>query len=113
MVIGAGLAGLAAASALAERGFQLQLLERKSIPGGRASSYDAQDTDETVDNCQHILMRCCTNLLQFYGQAGVEPGTPGPDGVICQSARPCSDNPDYRKTTTRTDPRVDRFPPGR
>lgn len=72
MVIGAGLAGLAAASALVERGFSVQVLERKSIPGGRASSYDAQDTGETVDNCQHILMRCCTNLWQFYGKAGVQ-----------------------------------------
>ena len=71
-VIGAGLAGLAAASALAERGFRVTLLERKSIPGGRASSYDAQDTGETVDNCQHILMRCCTNLWQFYGRAGIQ-----------------------------------------
>jgi zeta-carotene desaturase len=47
-------------------------LERKSIPGGRASSYEAQDTGEAVDNCQHILMRCCTNLWQFYGQVGVQ-----------------------------------------
>jgi squalene-associated FAD-dependent desaturase len=72
VVIGAGLAGLAAASALAERGFQVHLLERKSVPGGRASSYEAQDTGEPVDNCQHILMRCCTNLLHFYGGAGVQ-----------------------------------------
>ena len=71
-MIGAGLAGLSAASALAERGFAVTLLERKSIPGGRASSYDAQETGETVDNCQHILMKCCTNLWQFYGQSGVQ-----------------------------------------
>jgi zeta-carotene desaturase len=72
VVIGAGLAGLAAAQSLSGRGFQVTLLERKSIPGGRASSYDAQDTGETVDNCQHILMRCCTNLWQFYGECGVQ-----------------------------------------
>jgi squalene-associated FAD-dependent desaturase len=71
VVIGAGLAGLAAATALARRGFAVRVLERKSIPGGRASSYEAQDTGEVVDNCQHILMRCCTNLLRFYEQAGV------------------------------------------
>lgn len=72
VVIGAGLAGLSAASALAGRGFRVTLLERKSIPGGRASSYEAQDTGESVDNCQHVLMRCCTNLIHFYRQAGVE-----------------------------------------
>ena len=71
VVIGAGLAGLAAATALSERGFAVTLLERKSIPGGRASSYNAQDTDETVDNCQHVAMRCCTNLLDFYERTGV------------------------------------------
>ncbi len=50
---------------------------------------------------------------QFYGQAGVEPGTPGPDGTICQSSTPCSDNPDYLKVapntlglTSRTAPRL-------
>jgi zeta-carotene desaturase len=48
------------------------VLERKSIPGGRASSYDAQETGEPVDNCQHILMRCCTNLWRFYAEAGVQ-----------------------------------------
>ncbi|MFN3650437.1 MAG: hydroxysqualene dehydroxylase HpnE [Armatimonadota bacterium] len=72
VVLGAGLAGLAAASALAGRGFRVTVLERKSIPGGRASSYEAQETGEVVDNCQHVLMRCCTNLLRFYRDAGVE-----------------------------------------
>lgn len=48
------------------------MLERKSIPGGRASSYEAQETGEAIDNCQHILMRCCTNLRHFYARAGVE-----------------------------------------
>ncbi|HXF48793.1 MAG TPA: hydroxysqualene dehydroxylase HpnE, partial [Verrucomicrobiae bacterium] len=62
----------AAAAALAQRGFRVHVLERKSIPGGRASSYEAQDTGEPVDNCQHILMGCCTNLRRFYAHAGVE-----------------------------------------
>ncbi len=71
VVIGAGLAGLSCALALSRRGYQVTVLERKSIPGGRASSYDAQDASGPVDNCQHILMRCCTNLIQFYEDAGV------------------------------------------
>jgi hypothetical protein len=37
----------------------------------------------------------------FYGQAGVKPGSPGPDGVLCSASVPCTDNPDYRKVTTR------------
>ncbi|HTY41871.1 MAG TPA: TonB-dependent receptor [Thermoanaerobaculia bacterium] len=43
----------------------------------------------------------------FYGQAGVEPGTYGPSGELCpaNAPRPCTDNPDYRKATSRTSPR--------
>lgn len=72
MILGAGLAGLAAAAALQDAGFQVTLFERKSIPGGRASSFPAQESGEEVDNCQHVLMRCCTNLWHFYGGVGVQ-----------------------------------------
>jgi squalene-associated FAD-dependent desaturase len=71
VILGAGLAGLAAAQALSEAGLRVLVLERKSVAGGRASSFVAQDSEEEVDNCQHVLMRCCTNLLHFYQQSGV------------------------------------------
>ena len=41
----------------------------------------------------------------FYGQAGIEPGKARPDGTTCQSATPCTDNPDYLKASVRTNPR--------
>lgn len=72
MILGAGLAGLAAGMALSEAGLPVTVLERKSIPGGRASSFIAQDSGEEVDNCQHVLMGCCTNLRDFYRRAGVD-----------------------------------------
>ena len=28
-------------------------------------------TDATIDNCQHLLFWCCTNLLDFYKRLGV------------------------------------------
>ncbi|HTK94006.1 MAG TPA: hydroxysqualene dehydroxylase HpnE [Terriglobales bacterium] len=71
-VVGGGLAGLSAASALADSGFQVTLLERRPYLGGRASSYEHPGTNETVDNCQHVLLGCCTNLLDFYRRLGVE-----------------------------------------
>jgi len=71
-VIGGGLAGLSAACALAESGYQVHLLERRPYVGGRASSYEHPGTGEIVDNCQHILLGCCTNLLGFYRQLKVE-----------------------------------------
>ncbi len=44
----------------------------------------------------------------FYGQAGVEPGTLGPDGTACptNATGPCTDNPDYRKVTSRIGARL-------
>jgi squalene-associated FAD-dependent desaturase len=71
-VVGGGLAGLAAGCALASVGFRVTLLERRPYLGGRASSYEHPGTGEVVDNCQHVLLGCCTNLIQFYERLGVE-----------------------------------------
>ncbi len=71
-VVGGGLAGLAAGCALASSGFQVTLFERRPYLGGRASSYQHPGTGEVVDNCQHVLLGCCTNLIQFYERLGVE-----------------------------------------
>jgi squalene-associated FAD-dependent desaturase len=71
-VAGGGLAGLAAACALAESGFRVTLFERRPYLGGRASSYEHPGTGEVVDNCQHVLFRVCTNLVEFYQRIGVE-----------------------------------------
>jgi squalene-associated FAD-dependent desaturase len=71
-VVGGGLAGLAAGCALAHSGFRVTLFERRPYLGGRASSYQHPGTGEVVDNCQHVLLGCCTNLIQFYERLGVE-----------------------------------------
>jgi len=71
-VIGGGLAGLAAGCALADSGYRVTLFERRPYLGGRASSYEHPATGEVLDNCQHILLGCCTNLLDFYRRLGVE-----------------------------------------
>jgi squalene-associated FAD-dependent desaturase len=69
IVIGGGLAGLAAAAALGGEGYRVRLLEARPFLGGRATSY--QTGGETIDNCQHVLLRCCVNLLDFYSRLGV------------------------------------------
>jgi squalene-associated FAD-dependent desaturase len=71
-IAGGGLAGLAAACALADSGFRVTLLERRPYLGGRASSYEHPGTGEVVDNCQHVLFRICSNLVEFYRRIGVE-----------------------------------------
>jgi zeta-carotene desaturase len=70
IILGGGLAGLSAAAALGSAGFHVKLLEARPFLGGRATSYEA--SGETIDNCQHILLRCCVNLLDFYRRLGVE-----------------------------------------
>ena len=70
IVIGGGLAGLAAAAALGGAGHSVRLLEARPFLGGRATSYEVGDS-ETIDNCQHILLRCCVNLLDFYQRLDV------------------------------------------
>jgi zeta-carotene desaturase len=77
LIAGGGLAGLSAAAALGGAGFQVELFEARPFLGGRATSYAAPAQGESdaepeiIDNCQHILLRCCVNLLDFYGRMGV------------------------------------------
>jgi zeta-carotene desaturase len=74
IVAGGGLAGMAAAAALAGAGCRVRLFERRGFLGGRASSYPvspAEADSPTIDNCQHILLGCCVNLLDFYRRLGV------------------------------------------
>jgi zeta-carotene desaturase len=70
-VVGGGVAGMSAACALAEAGFRVQLVERRGYLGGRASSYLHPGVNEVIDNCQHVLFGCCTNLIGFYQLIGV------------------------------------------
>src|ERR1700749_3588377 len=70
-IVGGGLAGLAAGCALADAGFKVTVFERRPYVGGRASSYEHPGTGEILDNCQHVLLGCCTNLIDFYKRLGV------------------------------------------
>jgi len=69
IVIGGGLAGLAAGVALADSGWHVRLFEQRPFLGGRATSYVLPD-GEHVDNCQHVTLGCCTNLEDFYRRVG-------------------------------------------
>ena len=69
IVIGGGLAGLAAGVALADSGWRVRLFEQRPFLGGRATSYVLPD-GEHVDNCQHVTFGCCTNLEDFCARVG-------------------------------------------
>jgi squalene-associated FAD-dependent desaturase len=70
-VVGGGLAGLAAAQALAGRGRRVIVLESRDRLGGRAGSFTDAATGQLVDACQHVAMGCCTNLAHFFQTVGV------------------------------------------
>ncbi len=70
IVVGGGVAGLAAAVALAGAGAQVTLLERRPYIGGRAYSYEHPAIEETIDS-QHVVLGCCTNILDLCRQAGM------------------------------------------
>ncbi len=93
------MAGLAAAACLAEAQFEVELIEKRPVLGGRASSFFPpggvpgapvvafgiresgiaspnsefripNPETERIDNCQHVLLGCCTNLLDFFRRTG-------------------------------------------
>src|SRR3954470_20114120 len=72
VIIGGGLAGLAAATALAGQGLDIPLLESRLRLGGRAGSFTDAATGQLLDACQHVSMGCCTNLAHFCKTVGVD-----------------------------------------
>ena len=112
VVVGGGLAGLAAATALADREIDVTLLESRPRLGGRAGSFLDRDTGEQIDNCQHVSLGCCTNFRHFCETLGfarflhtarelffVGPGRDGPG----------SGGSDGRTTMANGSPRINRF----
>ncbi|WP_433470299.1 hydroxysqualene dehydroxylase HpnE [Saccharomonospora azurea] len=70
VVVGSGLAGLTAACDLADAGFAVTVLEARPRLGGATFSF--QRDGLTVDNGQHVTLRCCTAyhaLLTRLGSA--------------------------------------------
>jgi hydroxysqualene dehydroxylase len=74
VVIGAGVAGLSAATALAERGARVCVVEARPTLGGRATSHRDPVTGDTVDNGQHIFMGCYRDSFRFLRRLGTEGG---------------------------------------
>jgi len=80
VVVGGGLAGMACATALQAapgQPYQVTLIEARGSLGGRAGSFDDDQTGGQLDNCQHVLLGCCTNLLDLYRRMGVMSGSGG------------------------------------
>lgn len=71
VVVGGGLAGLAAALAAQDMGLRVTLIESRPRLGGRASSFPDPKSGALADNGQHIALGCCTNFADFCRRIGV------------------------------------------
>ncbi len=70
LIVGGGLAGLAAGVALSSAGRRVRLLEQRPYLGGRARSFRDPVTGSIVDNGQHVIMGCYHETLRFLGEIG-------------------------------------------
>ncbi|GAQ56091.1 hydroxysqualene dehydroxylase HpnE [Streptomyces acidiscabies] len=89
VVVGGGLAGVTAALGLADAGVEVTLLEGRPRLGGLAFSF--QRGELSVDNGQHVYLRCCTAyrwFLERIGGAALAPLQPRLDVPVVDVARP-------------------------
>jgi squalene-associated FAD-dependent desaturase len=77
-VIGAGLAGLSAATRLAERGSRLVVYEAARMAGGRCRSYFDQQLGLTIDNGNHLLLSCNHAAMDYLARIGAKNPLEGP-----------------------------------
>ena len=71
VIVGGGVAGIAAALRAAESGWIPTLVESRTMLGGRATSFTDVRSGLELDNAQHVVMGCCTNILELYERLGV------------------------------------------
>ncbi len=71
VIVGGGVAGIAAAVRVADSGATPILIETRRKLGGRATSFTDPRSGRTLDNCQHVIMGCCSNLIDLYQRLGV------------------------------------------
>ncbi len=64
-VVGGGVAGMAAALSLADRGYAVTLFERRPFLGGRVYSFRDEASGRPLDNGQHAMLGCYQETLAF------------------------------------------------
>ncbi|MGB7125435.1 MAG: FAD-dependent oxidoreductase, partial [Methylovirgula sp.] len=80
-IIGAGLAGLAAALRLADGSRRIALYEAAPQAGGRCRSYFDSALDMMIDNGNHLLLSGNCAALSFLREIGAEDQLKGPESA--------------------------------
>jgi squalene-associated FAD-dependent desaturase len=78
-VVGAGLAGLSAATLLAERGVRVVLREGAAQAGGRCRSYVDAQLGMTIDNGNHLVLSGNRAVRDYLARIGASDRLAGPD----------------------------------
>ena len=78
-VVGAGLAGLSAAVALAGKGVTVELSEAAGQAGGRCRSYFDSQLGLTIDNGNHLVMSGNHAVMRYLAAIGASDRLAGPD----------------------------------
>jgi len=81
-VIGAGLAGLAAATALAERGRKVEVIEAAAQAGGRCRSYVDPQLGVTIDNGNHLVLSGNHAIMRYLARIGASDRLAGPNEAV-------------------------------
>lgn len=81
-VIGAGVAGLSAATALAERGIRVVVHEAAKWAGGRCRSYFDTSLGCRIDNGNHLLLSGNADTMRYLRRIGAADTLTGPDRPV-------------------------------
>ncbi len=70
IIAGAGPAGMVCAKLLADRGYEVLVLEKRTVPGGKVSAWQDADGD-WIESGLHVFFGAYHNLLQFLESCGL------------------------------------------
>ena len=71
IIIGGGIAGVSAAVRLLDNGYRVNIIEARSILGGRSFSFKEKETGIELDNGQHVITKACSMYLDLAERLGI------------------------------------------
>jgi hypothetical protein len=70
IIVGAGLAGMSAATRLMEQGFDITLYEQNDFLGGKLGAHKDDVTDDPHEHCYHMYLNWYNNFWQLMSELG-------------------------------------------
>jgi hypothetical protein len=69
-IVGSGIAGIAAATRLLERGFDITLYEQNRFLGGKLGTHYDRNKSDPHEHCYHMYLNWYNNFWQFMAEIG-------------------------------------------